>query len=330
MIRNSREALKIGRALYFGEGKIPNEDSANYWFQQSEASNDPEIIYEIAGIYEYGGEIYKALWYYQKAANLGHIESHIDLANLYGYTGYEYMPVPYDFPRSFSEAAKWLSKVLLKKKQIAKNRFEILKNTLKMYQMLSLLENVNINSFYHITHINNVHSIQNKGLLSRNDLFKNNISYTNISNPDVQNLRNIEDPIFHNSIHDYIPLYVNPKNPMLYAKKNVQDQLVILEIDFIIITHQFIYTDGNAASKNTKFYSSLDQLNQLPIDTLHATYWTDKPGGKRKRCTEFLIHSNISPIYVRAIHCINQESGEKLKLGTFSPPILINPDLFFE
>ena len=54
---------------------------------------------------------------------------------------------------------------------------------------------------------------------------------------------------------------------MLYVKRNIQNELCLIEISLSVLSNDnYIFTDGNAASQNTKFYNLNEDLKQLIRD----------------------------------------------------------------
>ena len=98
--------------------------------------------------------------------------------------------------------------------------------------------------------ITNLKSISDQGLKCHNDISGNE----DISNPKVNILREREIKSF-GSLHDYVPLYFNPRNAMLYQTCiNFKDEIIILEIKKEIITkNNTLFSRGNAAKKNSYF-----------------------------------------------------------------------------
>jgi TPR repeat protein len=179
-------------------------------------------------------------------------------------------------------------------------------------EVVDTFQEFGIDALYHITHIDNVEDILNNGILSHTKAH-NAFNPEDISMPEAQQYRVKKEPIYNHSIHDYAPLYIQPKNPMLFVLKEKQSDLCILEVDINILrSDKFLFTDGNAASKATKFYKSSLDVNKIPIKVLEADYWNDFEDGKRKRCAEVLIHSSIPTKYINTIHCFNYKTMNKL------------------
>jgi len=182
--------------------------------------------------------------------------------------------------------------------------------------------------FYHITHHQNLSGILEHGILSRSDAHSRRLTNTDISDPAVQNRRDRREPIFHRSIQDYAPLYINPKNPMLSRRRNIQDELVILKVSPDVLKRpEVLFTDGNAASSKTSF--GLDWSVVEPSQpVLQAKYWIDFQDGRRKRCAELLVHPLVEPHHIVGAICRGLPLASQLrKLCPF--PITVDASIFF-
>lgn len=166
---------------------------------------------------------------------------------------------------------------------------------------------------HYITHLGNLESICRRGILSLNEVLRIGIERSDISDKEVQVLRDRSEPIWNRSIHDYVPLYLNPKNPMLYVRREMSNHLVILKINESV-THggKAIFCDGNAASAATKF--ALDECVLTESrEALRAEYWNGVEDGKRRRMAEVLIHQRVAPSEIRAVLCPNQIVATEVK-----------------
>lgn len=187
-----------------------------------------------------------------------------------------------------------------------------------------LLDEVGVDYLYHMTHIDNLKSILQFGILSHNRAHKKGLLAKDISDRTV-NSRRIK-------IHNYVPLYFNPKNPMLYRRKNIQDELVILCVNReLLFSDKVVITDGNAASTSTNFYKSISDLRKIDWNIIRSEYWSDFVDGKRIRCAETLIPENISPANIEQIVCISNNTRLLVSnlLDTYDIPISVNSKLFF-
>lgn len=168
-----------------------------------------------------------------------------------------------------------------------------------------------IKYLYHMTAISNLRSILEHGLLSHNAAHSRELVTRDISDPEVQDRRaDKRDPIYNRPLHDYVPLYFSPRNPMLYRRREIQQNLVILGINpMVIFEANTIFSDGNAASQETKFYSDAVRLGNLPWNIINASSWSEFPDGRRSKCAEVLVYPKIEAKSILIVLCY---SGNQL------------------
>lgn len=180
-----------------------------------------------------------------------------------------------------------------------------------------------VESVYHITHFDNLSSILEYGLLSHNLAHKNGLLSKDISLSEVNELRNRIEPIFKRNLHDYVPLYFNPRNPMLFLRELSEKNLVILELsNLLLVMEGTIFTAGNAASLHTKFKHSVEEFKNLPFDIILGSHsWNNIPGGKRTMCAEVLVQERIDLPHIKAVLCKSEALTEKVDrlVGNHSP-----------
>lgn len=158
--------------------------------------------------------------------------------------------------------------------------------------------------FYHMTHKDNIGGIMRHGIVSHTAVLeRNDILARDISDHGVQQRRERPETEYFRSIHDYVPLYINPKNPMLYLRKNMQQEIVILRISPSILDEcYYVFCDGNAASQSTK-YSVDPEVLRPSLEVLNAEYWNNFADGRRRRCAEVLIYPHVRPGMIDGAIC---------------------------
>jgi len=181
---------------------------------------------------------------------------------------------------------------------------------------------------YHFTHVNNLRGICEHGLLSQREMAQRGLRAIDISDPDVQRWRDREEPVFGCPIHEYVPLYLNPKNAMLYKRRELRMDLVILAVPLAKVQkHVYIFTDGNAASGSTVF--SLDIAASKTSDAvLKAVYWSELPDGKRRRCAEVLVHGQVPVTDIAHAYCRCKTTYAAAQ-SILHCPVTIDPSLFY-
>jgi len=206
---------------------------------------------------------------------------------------------------------------------------DTLQNTKDVLEPDLILEKLQIKYIYHMTHIDNLQNILQYGLLSHN----NNVAITRIDNEEVNSRRNFDDPIYNKNIHNYVPFYFNPKNPMLYVKRNIQENLVILAFNRKLIYSDYaIFTDGNVSVNGTQFFNDINNLDQLNWECLNAETWYDFEDGKRTRMSELLILDKVSIDNLQKIYCNSEKTKqnvEKLLDNNLQIDIEVNREIFF-
>jgi len=173
------------------------------------------------------------------------------------------------------------------------------KNIINQYSLMEL---------YHITHVNNLRSIVENGLLSHSVAHNQGLVTEDISLNDVNKRRDKLEPYNQKSLHDYVPLYINPKNPMLFLRKILSDDLIIIAVSSDTMLYDTcLFTDGNAASRSTSIYKDLTNLRKLDWDCIKGEYWDNFQDGKRKKCSEVLILDRIPIDRINRIITNNQD-----------------------
>lgn len=194
--------------------------------------------------------------------------------------------------------------------------------------ILRLLRQQEIRCFWYMTHKDNLHSILKRGILNHYDASRLEPNRIDISDPEAQKWRETKEPHFKRTIHSYAPLYINPRNPMLYVRRQLRNALLIIEVQpSVLFDSEYLISDGNAASRITTFYRSIEDIDKLPWDVLKANYWTDYEDGKRKMCAELLVFPKIEPQHISVVHCYSR--GTKESLGNCGRDVLVSPKLFF-
>ena len=192
-----------------------------------------------------------------------------------------------------------------------------------------LTEHHGISYLFHITHRSNLESIALSGLKPHNQAHADH-DPVDVSDPNVNQLRSRRDPVHGRSLHEYVPLYFRARNPMLYRRSNVQEELVILYVNkFVMLFPGTVFTDGNAASRSTRFFDDLENLDQLDWECLRAEYWSDFVDGRRKRCAEVLVPRVLPLALVSRIVVQNQDSLAMARMATRLRDIGVRPDWFF-
>lgn len=168
--------------------------------------------------------------------------------------------------------------------------------------------------FYYMAHYRNLPSILEHGILSHDMVERCGISRMDISDPGAQRWRALPEPVFGRTIHSYVPLYFTPRNPMLYKRRALQNQLVILSISAHTIKSggDVLFTDGNAASRSTVFSRTMDIVGKA-APVLESVYWHHFDDGSRLRCAEALVHRQIPTHWIARVACNDHLLAKKIR-----------------
>ncbi|MDC0839517.1 DarT ssDNA thymidine ADP-ribosyltransferase family protein [Limnoraphis robusta] len=166
------------------------------------------------------------------------------------------------------------------------------------------LNKLGIKYLYHMTHVANLNSILKNGLLSHNQSHEGGFIQTDISMEEAQEWRK--------EWHGYVPFYFNPRNTMLYKRRELQNQIVMLAIDPMLILEEGTwFSDGNVAAVATNVYNDIAMLEQLPWEIIKASSWNYEDLARKQRCkrimcAEMLVPNRVNVQSILKIFCSSQ------------------------
>lgn len=181
-------------------------------------------------------------------------------------------------------------------------------------QLHNAMARYGIPALWHITSRDNVAGIFRHGLLSRHLVHQRGLSVTDISDRDVQERRANRWNSLPHVLHDYVPLYLRARNPMLFCRRHLNPTLCLVAVHpEVMLDNEFAISDGNAASLGTRFYDRLSDLRFLDWEALNQEYWNSVLDGKRKRCAEVLVYPQVAPRYIMGVHTATLQSCQLLQ-----------------
>lgn len=136
-------------------------------------------------------------------------------------------------------------------------------------------------------------------------------------------------------LHEYVNLYINARNPMLFKRRPQHDALCVLIVDpKVLDLPDVVITDGNAASDYTIFLPSPSGLRKVDKGIIDAEYWTDTDTikeweKKRVKCAEVLVPDKVETTFIFGAYVSCSSSAQRLKDSGFDLSIKINSYLFF-
>ena len=206
---------------------------------------------------------------------------------------------------------------------------------IKEINNIRTLELLKIKHIHHLTHKSNLPNILKYGIVSHNEAKSKKLNVIDIADEKVIKIRSQKRDTIHNIIlNDFVPLYFNPRNPMLYVRRNIQNDIIIICVDpNLIFLKKSIFTDGNAASKATNFYNNKSDFGKLNREIIFTTFWNDYGfSGKRIICSETLVYPKINISFFNKIYCNNKETLQylsKLNLSKYGIICELNNYYYF-
>lgn len=182
-------------------------------------------------------------------------------------------------------------------------------------------------SVYHFTHIENLPSILEHGLLSTNEMDRRGLGHSIIAYSGIQDRRADMDVTcgLKGKVHDYVPLYFCIRSPMLLAVVNnkIADEQCIIYLEFpisIMDKYPFVFTD---ASANTtippNFFDTPENLDKINWDAVETWKWGKKHDEfgqtpvKQAKMAELLIHKHVDPSDISKIIVWNDSFADLVK-----------------
>jgi len=201
---------------------------------------------------------------------------------------------------------------------------------------------------YHITHVDNLPSIIESGLLCDRAMAPGT-PHHNIAHTDIKLIRatTMVPCTPGGTLDQYVPFYFAPRSPMLYTinQGNVpsvtdgQASIVhlVFEAEVLAGAHEIVFTNGHAIMGLSDFFNDLDDLDQLDWQAINSRRWgtpfdpTDET--KRKKQSEFLVHSVVAWESVQSIGVPSRACGHlviaALEGQDHKPPIHVQADWYY-
>lgn len=193
-------------------------------------------------------------------------------------------------------------------------------------------------ALYYLAPLKNVCSILDRGILAKNLAPPDHASF---ADDEIQQRRDgiVPPNGLQLTLHDYVPLFFAPRPPLLFRHKQYQDRLVYLVINVAVLLEPgSLFSPANACSRDARFFSRLDCLDQLDWKVLSASSWYDddtEEHGRKKRArqAEALIPVRIPiPMIQRIVVCskgTQQQMQEIMDAHGLEIPVESNRSFYF-
>jgi hypothetical protein len=190
----------------------------------------------------------------------------------------------------------------------------------------------------YITPIANLASIAEHGILSHRLAAK--VPHVDLAMAEIQARRDgklVPDVrrARPRDIHEYAPLYISPRNPMMYKRHERHEEICVLRVDPAVLDlEHVVVTDGNAASDYTRFSAAPDGLAEVDAEMTLAEFWTapssyDYWERKRRKCAEVLVPDRVEPRFIAGVHVSCVKARRACRAVPVPWPIVVKPHLFF-
>lgn len=191
-----------------------------------------------------------------------------------------------------------------------------------------------IKSLYYITHVDNISSILERGILSHAQVESTKVPFTPIYDSGIVTKRQGKQTPSSKSLWEYANLYFQPRNPMMYRvvhEKDKKDVAIIGVKPDVLNKSGVILTDGNAANDPTHFYTTRDGVVVLQQmwSIIQNDWWNDSDGSKRKIMAECLVPDTISPESIHSIYVCDHSVKERIEKNNPTLKVLVIPESHF-
>jgi len=192
--------------------------------------------------------------------------------------------------------------------------------------------------FYHITPVSNLPTILEHGLYSHTQLVRRKILFSVAYDSNIVERRGRIPTGTRRSLHEYVNLYLNPRNAMMYLVKVIERcDVAVVQVNSRVLDRKDVWlTDGNAAANATSFHpvdmKTLAQLrHQVDCESWNDPDESLKAENKRKMMAECLVPVHISPELIEVVYFNDLQSADKVIQSSSGVDIrlLVYPYLFF-
>ena len=186
---------------------------------------------------------------------------------------------------------------------------------------------------YNIMPLENVSSVLQNGILSHRKAEL--LEHDSVAMAEIQARRERVEIPNGMMLHEYVNLYFDPRNPMMYRLRSIAETLCILKVSLDVLDlDNVVVSDQNASCKYAAFYVPEQGVGDIDFDAVFLRDWRDPDeiAARRKKhikCAEVLVPECVPPQYLMAAAVLNRAGEDVLLRAGFPWRIYVEPDWFF-
>jgi O-acetyl-ADP-ribose deacetylase (regulator of RNase III) len=196
-----------------------------------------------------------------------------------------------------------------------------------------------IKNLYYITHVENIPSIIEHGIMAHDLVEREGINYTPVYDSQIVANRRDKKAPNNQSLWTFANLYFQPRNPMMYRviHEKDKDNIAVIGVRRDVLNLPGVYVStGNAASMPSEI---------LPVDQglkvvermwsiIRSEWWREEDGSKRKIMAECLVPERVPPDLIDTVYVNKYLTADQVKLDIerFGGNIAVipEPSMFFQ
>jgi len=191
-----------------------------------------------------------------------------------------------------------------------------------------------LDELHYITPIANVALILKGGILSHQRVGR--VRHESVAMEEVQERRKTVVVPGGRRLHEYVNLYIQGRNPMLFVRRGHHEQLCVLRVSPAVLDLSgVVIADRNASSDHVRFGPAPAALALVDGDRVFAEYWTHPNDQieewihKSIKCAEVLVPGRVGPTLVTGAYVSCPESRDALLAVAPRFRVSVNAHLFF-
>lgn len=193
-----------------------------------------------------------------------------------------------------------------------------------------------LEELHYITHVENLTSILANGILSHRRAAR--LTHRSVAMQEIQDRRKKVVVPGARPLHDYVNLYINARNKMMFkivCNSDIKD-ICVLRIDSEVLDlPNVVIADMNASSDYVKFSPSPKGLENIDRDLVFATYWNHPDPIATMRhgaivCAEALVPDQVGVEYITGVYVANEDARQQVSDMELGLRAIIKSNLFFK